>query len=621
MYRRLALWIIVAALPLSLFAQPIEIKLRVTPVDTPTRKADTNFQLGATSGFSVVQAVGNYYLFTFSQIRKAWMDNGIDVWDLVYPRRQDPNLCDQRMVLTMDARCGDNNWVVWKQPSSTSTGWNYFNVDTGQPARVAAVPAIGAWPYVWHDQHQPDYPKTGVPGQQTIVDAKKVNAAIPNPPVPNPLPPSTPDRPCYRNTFNPNYYATGTASTKAVYVNGMWFMAFNIDIDSPDANGVWTSGDMFRVGWATSTDGKSWTIRHLLFRTSRETRDCGGGLVLDQLFTDNGYFYLLADEQYDRGVIMLRAPINTSLTDGYTSWQVAAHDPANPNRFLWVNAPADGVLDTTALDAFQLMNTNTTTQQTVIGRVFTSAAPNSPSRLVAVTIHGALLDVWSAPDLDTPFTFESSIDLAYLKPKATLAGGNWEFAYTYDPNNTPATPTLIGNEFDFWMNGNFYPDGHGNSTGISFTGYRTTATLSGGIYSPRGSLRTAGNYYLSAASDNSINATPTSIGLDQRWVLIDANGGTLQSNDVVYLQARNGLYVTNNGGATLTASQAYPSVYETFVIEKKNAGSTTIVNGDLIALRSQATGKYIIASAGGGSTVFGNGLDTNPNTRFTFVAN
>jgi hypothetical protein len=78
--------------------------------------------------------------------------------------------------------------------------------------------------------------------------------------------------------------------------------------------------------------------------------------------------------------------------------------------------------------------------------------------------------------------------------------------------------------------------------------------------------------------------------------------------------------VTNNGGATLAASQAYPMANETFIIEKKN-GAGTIITGDVVALRSQSTGKYIIATAGGGSTVFGNGVDTNPNTRFTYTAN
>jgi hypothetical protein len=610
MIRRLALWLILAALPLTLSAQPIEIKLRITPVDTPTRKADTNFQMAATSGLSVVQTLGNYYLFTYSQIRKAWNSTGTDMWDLVYPRPGDPNLCDQHMAATFDARCGDNDWVVWKQPSSTSTGWNYFNVNTGLTSRVAAVPAVGAWPYQW----QVDYPKTGVPGQQTTLDASKINAAITNPPKPSPVP-----SPCNRNSFNPNYYATGLGGTKSVVVNAKWYMAFNETVNNPASNGSWTSDDMFRIGWATSTDGKNWTVRHILFRSSREQIDCAGGLVLTQLFTDNGYFYLIVDEQYGAGLELLRAPIDTNTTDGYTAWQIAARDPLNSNAYRWVSAPADGQLNAASLNAFQLMPTGTNTQQAAVGRVFTSSAANSPSRYVAVTVRGSSLEVWSAPNLDTAFTFESSTDLAYLKPAGTLGG--WEFAYTYDANNTPATPTMIGNEFDFWLNGNFYLDQHADGIGISFTGYRTTATLSGGIYSPRGALRSVSNYYLSAATDNSINAAPTSIGLNERWVLIDVNGGTLQSGDVVYLQARNGLYVTNNGGATLAASQAYPSTNETFIIEKKNGGSTTIVTGDLVALRSQPTSKYIIATAGGGSTVFGNGLDTNPNTRFTYTAN
>jgi hypothetical protein len=113
-----------AALPLTLSAQPIELKLRITPVDTPTRKADTNFQMAGGSGFSVVQTLGNYYLFTFSQIRKAWNQAGTDTWDLVYPRPVDPNLCDQHMAKTFDVRCGDSNWVVWKQPSATTSPWN-----------------------------------------------------------------------------------------------------------------------------------------------------------------------------------------------------------------------------------------------------------------------------------------------------------------------------------------------------------------------------------------------------------------------------------------------------------------------------------------------------------------
>jgi hypothetical protein len=534
------------------------------------------------------------------------------MYDLINnPGSQDAFRCNpNQSPLTFDSRCGDSSWVVWKQPLSPSTGWNYVSTITGQ-TRVAAVPSIGVWPYQWPT----DRPKTGVPGQVNTLDFKKINDAFPNPPKPSP-------HGCRRELFNPNYLATGAANTKVVAVNGIWYMAFNETINEPSIDGHWTSGDIFRVGWATSTDGRIWVPSHLLFRAPAEENsppNCAGGFVITQLFTDSGYFYMLVDE-FTHGLILLRAQINTSLPDGFSTWDIATNGVNH-----WTPVTIDAVLDPVAVNATRLMfpMDRTDTQQGAIARVFNSSAPNSSSSFVAVTVDGTQLKLFSSSSLDNladaPFVPRSSVDLAYLKPRTASFG--WEFGFTSDANNTSATPTVIGREFDFWLNGNFYPNGTDNNlTGISFTGYRTTATLSGDIYSPRGALRSFSNFYLSAAADNSINAAPTSIGLNERWVLIDVNGGTLQPNDVVNLQARNGLYVTNNGGATLAASQAYPMANETFIIEKKN-GAGTIITGDLVALRSQSTGKYIIATAGGGSTVFGNGVDTNPNTRFTYTAN
>ncbi len=44
---------------LPLFAQtpPVEMKLRVVPVDGPTRRTDNNFQMAGTCGFSVAQVI------------------------------------------------------------------------------------------------------------------------------------------------------------------------------------------------------------------------------------------------------------------------------------------------------------------------------------------------------------------------------------------------------------------------------------------------------------------------------------------------------------------------------------------------------------------------------------
>ncbi|HKI05850.1 MAG TPA: hypothetical protein VKK31_27970 [Thermoanaerobaculia bacterium] len=620
----------------SLWAQPVEIKLRVTPVDTPTRRSDTLFQLAFTSGFSVVQTLtNNYYLFgSAGTYRRAWNSAGTDMWDMEFPPPVPPGSTDwpgyngtkpcdpKKNPLLRDVRCGDASGVVWKQPTSTALRWNYFDQTTGSTNNIPQFPAVGSWPRQWPAQ----YPLTGITGHQTTIDAAKINAAIPT----RTLPTATPMA-CTRDDWNPGFLSTGAADTKVTYVNGQWYMAFNETINNPTATGGWTADDLFNVGWATSTDGRNWSIKRILFRTTLETVYCGGGLVLTQLFTDNGYFYMVLNELGNDGVVadsrvlLLRALIDTANPDGYTTWQIASRDPANPNAYLWRNTPSSGLLNTSpsGLDAFPVMPTLSYVKQTAIARVFNSSAANSPSRIIGITVseptlNNASLQVWSAPDLNTPFTFESQVDAAYIKP-ASIFG--WEFAFSYYPDHSAATPRIVGKELDFWLNGNFYTGGNLDGHGKHLTGYRTTATLSGGIFAPRGAFRTTASYYVSAAANNSINATPTSYALNERWVIIDTNGGALISGDVVNLQARNGLFVTNSGGTTLTASQAAASTNEIFFIEKKNAGGTTIVNGDLIAFRSQSTSKYIIAAGGGGSSVTNNGLDTNPNTRFVFVAN
>lgn len=624
--RRPLFALLLTFLPATIFAQPIEIQLRVVQEDTPTRTRDTNFQLAATSGFSVVQTLGNYYLFgSAGTYRSAWNSAGTHMWDLEFPSPNHPDWrpellddkkkCDPKKdPRVRDVRCGDASGVVWKQPSSPSLNWNYFNHDLGAPDRIPPFPAVGSWPRQWPAQ----YHLTGIPGYRTTIDAAKINAAIPVR-----TPPTSTPASCTRDDWNPDFLSTGAADTKVVYVNGKWYMGFNETINNPTPQGGWTAGDLFNVGWATSTDGRNWSIKRILFRTTRETMDCGNGLLLTQLFTDGGFFYMVVQEIAGRGVLLLRAPIDTSNPDGYTSWQIATHHPSDPNRYQWVATPAGGMLDTTALNAYGIMPTVAFVKQAAIARIFNSTAPSSPSRIIGITVQDLgggnnTLQLWSAPDLDTPFTFQSTVDTAFIKPFAIFG---WEFAFTYYPDHSPATPRIAGREFDFWLNGNFYTGGNLDGFTKHFTGYRATATLSGGIFAPRAALRTQANYFVSAPNETTVNAVPTAVGLNERWILIDANGGSLVSGDVVHLLARNGLYLSNGGASTLTASKAAPAVNESFFIEKKNPGGTAIVNGDQIAFRAQSTGKYIIAAQGGGSTVHNNGLDANPNTRFTYVVN
>ncbi|HYH05576.1 MAG TPA: hypothetical protein VEK11_00815 [Thermoanaerobaculia bacterium] len=606
-------------------AQPVELKVRVSAQDTATRKRDPYFEMSFMFGYSVNNVAGQYWLNATSNIeRRAWNSAGTGMYDLVFPNANNvtwcPNCthCDPtRKPALWDSRCGDAAHVMWKSVAATGPKWSYVDTRTNTTATVDPYPTLSTWPYVWSSTTQ----QTGIPGWQAAINFAKVNAAVPNmvQPVMNP-----PD--CRRELWNTDFDATGASNPRAVYVNGKWYMAFTGTVFNPTVDARWTAEDLFSVYWATSTDGKNWTVRRPLFRTTRESVDCNHGVHLTQLFVDNGYFYMLIQE-LGNGTIaatLLRAPIDSSTTDGFTSWQIAARDPNNANRFLWKATPANGFLDYPTLDPYPLMqNAGGYVKQTVITRVFASSSPFSPSMLVAVSSRlggdSQTLDIWTAPDLDTPFVFSSKIDTAFVKPKGTWG---YEPQFTHYPDNTPSTPRVVGNELDFWMVGNMNPAGTDNFA-KRLVVYRMTGTVSGGIFAPRGALRTVLNNYVSAVNggDGAVNATPATIGLNERFVIIDTNGGSLNSGDPVYLQVRNGKYLTavNGGGGSLTASQIAPGTNETFTIAKANGGTGAIVNGNAITLRS-ALNYYVVAEGGGGQALNCNRTVVGPWETFTYVA-
>jgi hypothetical protein len=112
-------------------------------------------------------------------------------------------------------------------------------------------------------------------------------------------------------------------------------------------------------------------------------------------------------------------------------------------------------------------------------------------------------------------------------------------------------------------------------------------------------------HYLSARNGGGylqdVNAEPTTIGNNERFSMIDVNGGTLTSGDYVYLQVANGQYVsaTNGGGSDVTAQYDTPLTWERFTIQKMN-GTGQIFSGDTVALQV-LNGQYISAVNGGGS--------------------
>jgi len=625
--KRALIFLLACIFAAPLLAQTaVEIRPRIVQSDSPTRRTDLNFQMAATSGFSVTQVAGSYNLYgPRLGYRGAWNHQGTDMLDLVFPQPNNPDWCYGKQKpcdplsppLQRDPRCGDSGGVVWKTPLSSVDSWLYLNTATGASVRVPPKPAVGAWPHQWPF----DCPLTGPDGFSTIT-AAKINAAIPAP-----IPAAQHN--CPKDIVDPATLATGAADYKTVYVNGKWYMGFCETVNNPDiqrdANGnitgaSWTAGDLFIVGWAVSNDGKNWTVRRQLFRTTYESQDCGNGMLLTQLTTDGNYFYMLVDELLHRGLLLFRAPIDQAQTDGFTQWQIATNDPLNANRYKWVNTPANGFIDTAALNAFSIMPGPGLVRQGAMVRVASSSAPGSPSRIIGITNHSndlgsGWLELWSAPDLDTPFTFESMVDTTFLKPIGLFG---WEMAFTFLPNQGAGNSTTVGNEFDFWLIGNFYQagqnlDGHARH----LTAYRMTSTLSGGIYSPRAALRTAGGYYVGVTA-GTVSAPQTTIAPNTRFVF-PKQGSTLSSNETVTLVARNGNYLSavGGGGGNATATPNAAGANETFTIVKAS-GSGAIANGDSVAIRS-ANGRYLTAQNGGGGTVDFTSTTINANSTFVYT--
>jgi hypothetical protein len=609
--------------PGTLNVSNVEMKLRIMPVDGPTRRADTSFQMGATSGFSVDQLTGDYFLYGPSALyENAWnvpngSNSGVialrfggDGWCTSGKLTCDPTITPT----TTDNRCGDTAGLFSKSVNSSVPSWLYQNNSTGTQSRLQPFPAQGVWP----SPAPPPFPPptngvcqlspTGITGWNPVISAAAINEAFPNPQIP--LPASC----TARKQVNPNSFATGAADAKVVYVGSTWYMAFSETINNPmlmNGSYVWTSTDLFLVGWATSTDGRNWTFRHQLFQTSMEQSMCNAALLVTQLIVDNGFFYMLADEVGGKGLILFRAPIDTGNADGFDSnaWQLETQEGTSP--ITWTNVPTGSMINTSdvlgnnsKVQAVSIAPVPAVVQQGALQRVFNNTAANSTSQIVLVatedlSLTNSIMNVWTAPDFGQAFTLQSTIDTSFINPKGAFG---WEFGFTYFPNQTSTTPLIVANEFDFWLIGDT-SGGVSEPTGAqSLTGYRSTATVSGGTYSPRAAFFTSGGDYISVTGSN-VSASQTSTGSITTFVVLDANVSLVQSGDAVNLQASNGDYIsaTNGGGSTAVAVPGQPGTNETFTIVK-TAGSGAIMDGDSVAFRSSG-GYYLTAQSGGGGAV------------------
>jgi hypothetical protein len=622
------MWIATAILmPVLARSAPLQITIRQSAADGATRKADSRYRLSGMFGFGVSESAGQYYLWGGTNIhRKAWRNDGNDMHDLVFPSWT-PNPCDQNHLPQGSQQagtkrhdmCGDAGSLWYKSTFTSSDSWTY-NTTTGGTATAQQFAAVGAWPYQWVGD-VPNVSQTGFPNGDVLFSPAKLNPFMGAGRI-------SPKTDCTRSAGanNPQYLATGSNNPKGVKVGSTWYIALNTTINNPQSNGSggwhWTAGDTFRVAWMTvAADGKTILGAKELFYGNSEDYVCGGGLLLTDLFVDNGYFYMLAQVLYEPYLVMLRAPVTPAPT-APQHWQLLTNSG-------WATAPSNGVIDAAALNAKRLLDGGLAgghVRQAGIARVYTSSAAGSASRIIALTnrtnTNPQAVELWMSTDLTNPsFVYQSDVRTGQL---AGAAEQGWEFEFTSWPDNTSTTPRNPGSLFDLWLTGAFgwnpaVPQGQVRRNVV----YRTTATLSGDIFSPRAALKAYdGVHYVSAANGggSSVNVGGGAPGDWERLTIVDRNGGTLQPGDQVNLMTINGRYLSavNGGGYGVTADRDHPEQWETFTIEKKN-GTGTINPNDLVAFRSYYN-YYLVAESAGGTTLNCNRTSAGAWETFTYIA-
>ncbi len=98
----------------------------------------------------------------------------------------------------------------------------------------------------------------------------------------------------------------------------------------------------------------------------------------------------------------------------------------------------------------------------------------------------------------------------------------------------------------------------------------------------------------------------------ETFTLVDENGGALESGDLIFLVASNGLYLqAYRGGGDVNAASPNQLDWETFRIVKRD-GEGRIETGDIIGLQTYVSGLWVSAIDGGGGAIDAHGvrLDT-----------
>jgi hypothetical protein len=476
---------------------------------------DAPFKLNGTSGFSVSYAAGEYRLFAnMPALRYAWKssDQSLGFNDafgssIAHPGQTFP--CD----VDKDPRswvapplpysdvpaCIDSIALFSKSANAADDRWTASVSPTASISSVESTTGSPPWPNVGKDTN--NIPRYGVPGVTPIISRESIRMTVPND--------ISDCRP-----LNATGIATGAANGKAVQVfyNGgisQWYMAFNETIH----NNTTGPQDDFRILWATSADGRTWSVYNgLMLRkpSATEANGCVGGFLVTDVFLDEGaYFYMVFTDIGTNNVYLARASYAGAgpSVPGYTStWQIAG--PVDTTgQFQWQTIPSSALSGSIPLSLGSLGATSiipadqyvTATgyfvKQAAVTRVFASSSSGSAAKYVAVTsdrMGNAGTEfgrLYSSISLSRPFRYEHQ-DLTSISPGVD----GWEPGFTHYPDNLSSSPRVVAQGLDLWVDRNTCPSPGGL---CAETVARSTMALTGGIFSnppsPTGVSVTAGS--------------------------------------------------------------------------------------------------------------------------------
>ena len=465
-------------------------------IQNPTpRPQDSNLKVAGTFGFSVLfEPPSSYWLYATSANQyKTWHEGTVKTFKSLIvphpcPQDGDPS------APGWDYRCEEQVGLYWKyvdcaygSPCQWEGKWNAYP----GTLNASTFPVSWLWPAT--------FPGIGIPNHTPVLTRTVVNS----PPIcgtePVCPPPTGVASTCHPG--NPNSWHKGVANGKVVKVNygggnRRWFMVYNAMIHT-NASGA---SDRFRMAWAYSSDGKTWTSHNrFLLRSHKEAiSSCASqGVLVTDMFIDTGKFYIVFFELGTNNVYLARSPITPYGTNpGYGTWQIGG-SIVNGKR-TWINLPSGGglvnlaQLGAVSISSPQHGSPNVPLKQTDINRIYvpgrsgSGLVPGVDYQYLMITMDrretgpppapGTVLQAWTANTLEDPFVYQSEINTSML----TKGAHDWEFGLTQYQDNLDTSPRLVANQLDFWVVQNLSSQGPAAQVTVT----RSTAKVTGGIFGP-----------------------------------------------------------------------------------------------------------------------------------------